>query len=65
VGPLDDPVLRALVEQAERVCSRHPDLLPAYLAAIREKGRGIGPDELQGILNQVARRAPEASRLDA
>jgi len=62
VGPLDDPTFRAMVEQAKRLCPRHPALLPAYLAAIREKGRGIEAGELQAILDEVAGGVPEAPR---
>ncbi len=54
---LEDAAFRALVEQAKRVCAKHPDLLPSYLAAIREKGKGIKPDELQAILDEVASRS--------
>ena len=61
MGPMDDPVFRALVEQAKRVCPKHPDLAPAYMAAIREKGRGIRPDQLQAILDEVAKSAPKAN----
>lgn len=62
MGPLDDPAFRALVEQAKRVCARNPDLLPSYLAAIREKGKGITEDELQAILDEVAADVPETLR---
>ncbi len=55
---MDDPVLRALVEQAKRVCPKHPDLVPAYLAAIQEKGKGIESNQLQIILDEVAESAP-------
>jgi hypothetical protein len=41
VDLLGDPAFRALVDQAKWVCATHPDLLPFYLAAIREKGKGI------------------------
>jgi hypothetical protein len=41
VDLLGDPAFRALVDQAKRLCARHPDLLPYYLAAVREKGKGI------------------------
>ncbi len=60
MGPLDDPTFRALVDQAKRVCAKHPELLPSYLAAISEKGKGIREDELQAILDEVAGRVPEA-----
>jgi hypothetical protein len=51
---LDDPTFRALVEQAKRVCARNPDLLPSYLAAIKEKAKGVKEDTLQAILDEVA-----------
>ncbi|MBI4574239.1 MAG: hypothetical protein HY713_13270 [candidate division NC10 bacterium] len=60
VGPLDDPAFRALVEQAKRLCPKHPALLAAYLSVIREKGRGIEERELQAILDEVAGGVPEA-----
>lgn len=53
VSLLDDPAFRALVEQAKRVCSKHPQLLPCYLAAVREKGKGVKADVLQAILDEV------------
>ena len=62
MGPLDDPAFQALVEQAKRVCPKHPALLAAYLSAIREKGRGIGERELQAILDEVAGGVSEAPR---
>lgn len=57
MGPLDDPAFLALVEQAKRVCPRHPDLLPAYLAAIREKGKGMKEEDLKAILDDVSARS--------
>lgn len=56
--PVDDPVFRALVEQAKRVCAKNPDLLLSYLAAIREKGKGANEEALQAILDEVAATAP-------
>lgn len=53
MGLLDDPAFRALVDQAKRVCPKHPDLLAPYLAAIREKGKGAKEDALQAILAEV------------
>jgi hypothetical protein len=55
---MDDPVFRALVEQAKRICRKHPDQVPAYLPAIREKGKGIRADQLQAILDEVAQKTP-------
>ena len=51
---LEDAAFRALVEQAKRVCAKHPDLLPAYLAAIEEKGKGMGDDTLKALLKEVS-----------
>jgi hypothetical protein len=53
MGLLEDPAFRALIEQAKRVCGKNPALLPSYLAAIREKGRGIGEVALKAILDEV------------
>jgi len=53
MDPSEDPAFRALIEQANRVCAKHPALLPSYLAAIREKGRGIGEVALKAILDEV------------
>ncbi len=52
--PQEDAAFRALVEQAKRVCARNPDLLPAYLAAIQDKGKGMSEESLQALLNEVA-----------
>jgi hypothetical protein len=49
-----DPAFQALVDQAMRVCARHQGLLPAYLAAIRDKGRGMPPEALEGLLKDVS-----------
>jgi hypothetical protein len=56
MGPLDDPAFRELVEQAKRICAKHPDLLPVYLAAIQEKAKGIKEDALKAILDEVSGR---------
>lgn len=55
--PLEDAAFRTLVEQAKRVSARNPDLLPAYLAAIQEKGKGMSEEALQSLLNEVASRS--------
>jgi hypothetical protein len=57
VDPLEDAAFRALVEQAKRVCAKHPDLLPAYLAAIEEKGKGMPADALRALLRDVSASA--------
>ena len=54
---LEDAAFRALVEQAKRVCAKHPDLLPAYLAAIEEKGKGMRAEVLQALLQEVSTSA--------
>ncbi|HSB70944.1 MAG TPA: hypothetical protein VLH58_13710 [Candidatus Methylomirabilis sp.] len=53
MDPAEDPAFRALVEQAKRVCARNPALLPPYLAAIRERGRGLPEEALKAILDGV------------
>jgi hypothetical protein len=57
VEPLEDAAFRALVEQAKRVCAKHPDLLPAYLAAIEEKGKGMRAEALRALLREVSASA--------
>ena len=58
MGALDDPVFRALIDQAKRICSRHPEMLEPYLAAIRDKAKGVGEERLQGWLAEVAAVVP-------
>ena len=58
MDPLEAAAFRALVEQAKRVCAKHPDLLPAYLAAIEEKGKGMGGDVLRPLLKEVSASVP-------
>ncbi len=53
MDPAEDPAFRALVEQAKRVCAKNSSLLPPYLAAIREKGRGLREEALRAILDEV------------
>jgi hypothetical protein len=53
MDPAEDPAFRALVEQAKRVCAKNPDILLPYLAAIREKGRGLREEALRSILDEV------------
>lgn len=53
MDPTGDPAFRALVEQAKRVCARHPDLLPFYLTAIREKARGMSEADVQALVETV------------
>ena len=59
-----DPLL-ALIEQAKGIANYHPELAASYLAAIREKARGMKPEELDGLLGdlpQIARAARTGSR---
>ena len=58
MGGPDDSILRALIDQAKRVCSRHPEMLEPYLAAIRDKAKGTGEEELKGLLAEVAAVVP-------
>jgi hypothetical protein len=58
VGAVDDPALRALIDQAKRVCARHPEMLEPYLAAIRDKARGAGEQTLQVLLAEVTSVVP-------
>jgi hypothetical protein len=57
VDAVEDVAFRALVEQAKRVCAKHPALLPAYLAAIEEKGKGMAVDTLRALLKEVSASA--------
>ncbi len=48
-----DPAFSALVEQAKRVCARHPELADFYVRAIRDKGKGMPDDALETLVKQV------------
>jgi hypothetical protein len=61
MDPAEDPAFRALLEQAKRVCAKNPTLLQPYLAAIRERGRGLAEGALRGILEEVKAAALESS----
>ncbi|MFB3816639.1 MAG: hypothetical protein ACE147_03140 [Candidatus Methylomirabilales bacterium] len=52
-----DPALSALVEQAKRVCARHPELTEFYVRAIRDKGKGMPEDALEALLKDVTAAA--------
>ncbi len=52
-----DPAFQALIDQARRVCALHPDLLVRYLAAIRDKARGMPPKEVEALLESVSEAA--------
>ncbi len=49
-----EPALQALLDQAKRVSALHPDLLTRYLAAIRDKARGMPSEELEALLKEVS-----------
>jgi hypothetical protein len=51
-----DP-LTMLVEQARRIAPHHPELAASYVAAIREKARGMGPEELEKLLGDLPKPA--------
>ncbi len=52
-----DPAFQALLDQARRVSVQHPDLLVRYLAAIRDKARGMTPDEVEALVREVSEAA--------
>jgi hypothetical protein len=56
-----DPAFSALVEQAKRVCARHPELTEFYVRAIRDKGKGMPEDALEGLVKQVAEAGARAA----
>ena len=58
-----DPLL-ALIEQAKGIAKHHPEMAASYLAAIREKAKGMKPEELDKLLGDLPRLA-EASRRTA
>jgi len=47
-----DPFL-ILIEQAKRIAPHHPQLAASYLAAIREKARGMNPAEVERLLGDL------------
>jgi hypothetical protein len=51
-----DP-LTDLIEQAKRIARHHPDLAAFYLAAIREKARGVKPEDLEPLLGDLLKLA--------
>jgi hypothetical protein len=53
-----DPAFQALVEQATRVCARHPELIEFYVRAIRDKGKGMPDEALEALVKQVAEARP-------
>ena len=55
-----DP-LTILIDQAQRIAAHHPELAASYLAAIREKARGMSPEEVEKLLGDLPKLV-EASR---
>ncbi len=55
-----DAAFQALVDQAKRVSARHPELLARYLAAIRDKARGMPADQVEALLKEVSGAAAAA-----
>lgn len=56
-----DPLVN-LIEQAKRIAPHHPELAAIYLAAIREKARGMKPEELEPLLGDLPRLAEAGGR---
>ncbi len=57
--------LAALIEQAKGIAKHHPEMAASYLAAIREKAKGMKPEELDrllGDLPQIAESTRSRSR---
>jgi hypothetical protein len=59
-----DP-LANLIEQAKRIARYHPDLAAFYVAAIREKARGVKPEEMEPLLGDLLRAAAPSGRPSA
>ncbi len=51
-----DPLV-ILIEQAKRIVRHHPELAASYLAAIREKARGVKPEDLERLLGDLPKAA--------
>ncbi len=49
----DTDLLTHLIAQAKRIAPHHPELAAAYLAAIRERARGVPPAELDRLLGDL------------
>ena len=56
-----DPLV-ILIEQAKRIARHHPELAATYLAAIREKARGMKPEELEPLLGDLPKIAESSAR---
>lgn len=59
MDPQEEAAFRALVEQAKRICVRNPSLLPAYIAAVQEKGKGMSGEALRTLLDEVSAGVPK------
>ena len=55
-----DPLID-LIEQAKRIARHHPALAAFYLAAIREKARGVKPEELEPLLGDLPKIAASSA----
>jgi hypothetical protein len=53
----DENPLQAFVDQAKRVAEHHPELAASYIAAIKEKARGLKPEELDRLLGKLPKIA--------
>jgi hypothetical protein len=57
-----EPAFQALLEQAKRVCARHPTLLDPYLRAIRDRAKGMSEDALEALIKEVAEACARMQR---
>ncbi len=56
-----DPLL-VLIDQAKGIAKHHPEMAASYLAAIREKAKGMKPEELERLLGDLPKLAQAARR---
>ena len=56
-----DPLV-VLIEQAKGIAKHHPEMAASYLAAIREKAKGMKPEELERLLGDLPKIAAAARR---
>jgi hypothetical protein len=54
--------LLVLIDQAKGIVRHHPELAASYLAAIREKAKGMKPGELEPLLGDLPKIAEAARR---
>ncbi len=54
--------LLVLIEQAKGIAKHHPEMAASYLAAIREKAKGMKPEELDQLLGDLPDIAEAARR---